>query len=91
MKISSDIEKKRILLGNKSIADNEAAFHIGYGTDENFVMPMGVSIISVLENNKTKPVAFHILTEHISEESKNKLNRLLKNILKAPFVSTAWI
>lgn len=78
MKIPSDIEKKRILLGNKSIADNEAAFHIGYGTDENFVMPMGISIVSVLENNQTKPVAFHVLTEHISEESKNKLEQIVE-------------
>ena len=51
MKITGKIETQRIEFGNPDVFSNPKAAHIGYGTDENFVMPMGVSMISVLENN----------------------------------------
>ena len=73
MKITGKIETQRIEFGNQDVFSNPKAAHIGYGTDENFVMPMGVSMISVLENNLQEPIAFHVLTEGISAKSIEKL------------------
>ena len=53
------------------------AFHIAYGIDNNFVMPMGVSIVSILENNKHEHFVFHVLTEEISENNCLYLRRLV--------------
>ena len=80
MKIPAAIEKSCISIGNQDILSNPNTFHIGYGTDENFVMPMGVSMVSILENNKKMPVAFHVLTEHISEKSQNLLSQIIQEI-----------
>ena len=73
MKITGKIETQRIEFGNPDVFSNPKAAHMGYGTDENFVMPMGVSMISVLENNLQEPIAFHVLTEGISAKSIEKL------------------
>lgn len=58
MKITGKIETQRIEFGNPDVFSNPKAAHMGYGTDENFVMPMGVSMISVLENNLQEPIEY---------------------------------
>ncbi|WP_416181542.1 glycosyltransferase family 8 protein [Acidaminococcus timonensis] len=55
---------------------NLQAIHIGYGTDENFVMPMGISMVSVLENNPSTPIVFHVMTEGLGEKSREPLKKL---------------
>lgn len=47
--------------------------HICYNVNDNFISIMGASMISVLENNKDMMFAFHIFTDGISEDNKNKL------------------
>lgn len=77
MEIPANIEKQCEVLGNRAILQDPQAIHIGYGTDENFVMPMGVSMVSVLENNPSTPIVFHIMTEGISENSRKQLASLI--------------
>ncbi|WP_432642290.1 glycosyltransferase family 8 protein [Acidaminococcus sp.] len=76
MEIPAKLEKKYVLLGNQAILQDNQAIHIGYGTDENFVMPMGVSIVSVLENNPAYSFIFHVMTEGLSEKSVGQLDAL---------------
>lgn len=73
MDIPAQIEKNCLQMGNPTVLKNSQAIHIGYGTDENFVMPMGVSMVSVLENNPSTPIVFHVMTEGLSENSRKKL------------------
>lgn len=70
------INKKCLTFGHSGIIANAESVHIGYGTDDNFVMPMGVSIISVLENNPDLDFVFHVLTEGISEKSILQLRKI---------------
>jgi lipopolysaccharide biosynthesis glycosyltransferase len=77
MEIPANIEKKCEVWGNQAILQNLQAIHIGYGTDENFVMPMGISMVSVLENNPSTPIVFHVMTEGISERSRKQLANLI--------------
>lgn len=76
MEIPANIEKHCEVLGNETFLQNPQAIHIGYGSDENFVMPMGVSMVSVLENNPAEPVVFHVMTEGLSEKSVGQLKVL---------------
>lgn len=77
MEIPANIEKQCAVLGNRAVLQAPRAVHIGYGTDENFVMPMGVSMVSVLENNPEVPVVFHVMTEGLSEKSVGQLKALV--------------
>lgn len=48
---------------------------IGLCTDENYAMPCGICITSILENNKNIPVRIHILTEKLSSGSIQKFRK----------------
>ena len=41
--------------------------------DNNYIMPCGITIISLLENNKENTVVFHIIGMDLSKESKKRL------------------
>lgn len=45
-------------------------------SDNNYVMPCGVTMISVLANNKNKPITFHIIGMGLKEESKERLSSI---------------
>lgn len=45
-------------------------------SDNNYVMPCGVTMVSVLENNKNRPITFHIIGMGLKEESKEKLSSI---------------
>ena len=44
--------------------------HIILCTDENYVMPCGITIFSICYNNKCNHLFFHILTEGVSSSKK---------------------
>ncbi len=76
VEIPEKIEKEQICFGSDAVLNNAHAIHIGYGMDENFAMPTGVSIFSVLKNNAAESIVFHILTEKISDESQQKFREI---------------
>ena len=46
-------------------------------TDNNYVMPSGVLICSICENNKAEKIRFHVVgNETLSEESKQSLSEV---------------
>lgn len=49
---------------------------IVFCTDNNYVMPCGVTIISILENNKDVPITFHIIGMGLRDESKDILSSI---------------
>lgn len=51
--------------------------NIVYACDDNFAEIMGVSILSLLEHNANDLVNIHILENRISQENKEKLNKLV--------------
>lgn len=48
-------------------------------TDNNYVIPTGVLIHSIEKTNKAEHIHYNIVTEHLSEESKNNLKDCLSN------------
>lgn len=58
---------------NKSVKDN---MHIVLCTDENYIMPCGVSIISLLENNKNNSITLHIMGIDLKKEAEDKLSSI---------------
>lgn len=52
--------------------------HICYNVNESFMRPMGVSIVSVLENNPELAVTAHIFTDGCSEESLARIEALAR-------------
>lgn len=60
-----------------SLAGKEE-LNIAYGADEKFIFGTGVSIESVIINNKNKRLKFHIFTDVISETNADKLAQICK-------------
>lgn len=57
------------------IADDE--IHIACAPDHRYVMPTGVMMISLCENNRSeKEIAFHIVSADLSEEDKSQLTSI---------------
>lgn len=48
-------------------------FHVAFNIDVNFFMPTGITITSILEQNKNMSFAFHIFTDCTKEEDLNNL------------------
>ncbi|MGJ3352107.1 glycosyltransferase [Providencia sp. Je.9.19] len=61
---------------NKNIQDEK--FNIAYGADKNFLFGTGVSIASVLLNNKDMSFHFHIFTDFLSHEDSKLFNEISK-------------
>jgi lipopolysaccharide biosynthesis glycosyltransferase len=53
------------------------------GPDENYAMPCGVLIQSILYTNPDIKIRFHIISTDLSDKSKNKFYKLLKNTTAA--------
>jgi lipopolysaccharide biosynthesis glycosyltransferase len=51
--------------------------HIAFGVDANFVRPMGVTITSLLMNNRDENLIFHIFVNSIHEVDVNRLKELV--------------
>lgn len=50
--------------------------NIAYGADDKFIFGAGVSIESVIINNKNKRIKFHIFTDDISRDNSDKLAQI---------------
>lgn len=77
-----DILKEAIARQESFIGCNESnqdeRVHIAFGVDANFVRPMGVTITSLLINNKHENIVFHIFVNSIHEIDIDRLKTLVK-------------
>ena len=60
--------------------------HIAFCFDENFVMPCGVTLTSILENNKDVEITFHVLEVGLTEKSKKELDFTINKYPNASLV-----
>lgn len=56
----------------------EYPIHIAFGVNDGYIPYICVAIKSIIENNKNKPLFFHILCDHVSK----KMHRLLKETVE---------
>ena len=59
---------------------NNSIINIVYCTDSNYLEHVGVSITSIILNNKHHNIHFHIFLYDVSEEEKNKLKEISNSI-----------
>ncbi|WP_127059260.1 glycosyltransferase family 8 protein [Veillonella ratti] len=62
---------------NYSTTD-EGAYHIAYNVNDGFIHIMGVSIVSVLENNKSQNFVFHIFVDSYSQKNIERIESMAK-------------
>ena len=58
----------------KNIYEDE--MYIVYASDDNFSDIMGVSILSLFENNKDENINIYILDSNISKDNKDKIESI---------------
>lgn len=71
-----DLIKEKIELGKKEI---EADLNIAYGVDQGFLFGSGISINSIIINNKSINLKFHLFTDFIDDDFLTKLQELASN------------
>lgn len=49
--------------------------HIGLCADENFAMPFGVCLTSILESNRNEPLTVHVITQGFSDKTLSRIRR----------------
>jgi len=72
------IARQETFIGCSSKTNQENPIHIAFGVDANFVRPMGVTITSLLINNRDEYIVFHIFVNSIHEVDINRLKTLVK-------------
>ncbi|WP_297203175.1 glycosyltransferase [uncultured Pluralibacter sp.] len=73
-----DSIKKTTVLGDRTLQQQDNLFHITYGTDANYQLGVGISIVSVLINNADRRFVFHIFTEACSDEYLSNLDEIAR-------------
>lgn len=61
------------------------AIHIALTFDDNYVMPAGITLFSIIQNNANSYFHFHLIVDSISEENKNKFKQLIKENISISF------
>lgn len=75
MDLFKNIVKEKFCFSGEQIEEQQA-MHIVFGTDKNFVRPMGISLTSVLLHNLEEKLVFHIFTDEMYDEDIEKLKML---------------
>lgn len=68
--------KYELLPPRKTCQKNNDLIHVAFNIDDNFFMQMGVTVTSILENNKEKSFCFHIFCDGVSDDNLEKVKQL---------------
>ncbi len=60
--------------------------HISFGIDSNFCRQLGVTLVSILENNPDMTFSFHIFMDHIAAEDEEKIALVARKYLANVYV-----
>ncbi|EHZ6871490.1 lipopolysaccharide 1,2-glucosyltransferase, partial [Providencia rettgeri] len=71
-----DLIKEKIELGKSEV---EADLNIAYGVDEGFLFGSGISMNSIIINNRNINLKFHLFTDFIDDDFLIKLKKLASN------------
>lgn len=65
-----------LLPPRKTCQKSNDLIHVAFNIDDNFFMQMGVTVTSILENNKDKLFCFHIFCDGVSDDNLEKVKQL---------------
>ena len=71
------IEDKKVIADENH--DMKKQFHILLCFDDNYALPAGVNIFSIINNNPDKMLHFHLFMQNVSNENKSKISELASN------------
>lgn len=72
------ILKTEVLDENNTFEMAKDDLHIAFGIDANFAIGMGVCMTSIILNNPSEKINFHVFTDGISQEDIERLKRVAK-------------
>lgn len=79
MEIFEDvILKTEVIDENNTFEMAKDDLHIAFGIDANFAMGMGVCMASIILNNQSEKINFHVFTDGINQEDLDRLTILTK-------------
>lgn len=73
----------------KNIFNNlllDKTLNVSYCADDKYCIPFGISVCSLLENNKNLNVIIHLFTQSLSEKNKFELHKLIANYDNVEFI-----
>lgn len=70
----NNLIREKMIIGVLDEKDN--VLNIAYGVDNNFLFGSGISMQSILMNNMDLAIRFHLVTDYIDDDFKDKLNQL---------------
>ncbi|MCO6551215.1 MULTISPECIES: glycosyltransferase family 8 protein [unclassified Gilliamella] len=78
------IDVTKFIEGKKTIIDNESndtntQWHILLCFDDNYALPAGVNMYSIISNNPNKKLHFHLFMQNVSNDNKCKIEQLSSN------------
>jgi lipopolysaccharide biosynthesis glycosyltransferase len=76
--LNKAIKRQEILTSCDTKSSPQKISHIAFGVDANFVRPMGVTITSILINNKEEDFIFHIFVNSIHDIDIDRLWNLVE-------------
>lgn len=71
------ILKTELILHENTFYNPSKAMNITFGIDANFSRPMGVTMTSILLNHRNENIIFHVFTDGIHIEDKQRLQELV--------------
>ncbi len=75
--LNNAIARHELLIGDCNEESPKKPMHIAFGVDANFVRPMGVTLTSLLMNNKDENLIFHIFVNSIHDIDIERLKELV--------------
>lgn len=72
----SIIKNKKTIISNCD-KNRCKEWHILLCFDNNYALPAGVNIFSIIKNNPNKAIHFHLFMQNVSEDNKSKLEQLI--------------
>jgi len=75
----NNIIREKIIINITTEINYNESINIGYGIDNNFIRPLGVSMTSIVKNNLNLNIIFHIFIDYIDDISLNLLEKFAKN------------
>jgi lipopolysaccharide biosynthesis glycosyltransferase len=70
--------KKEIILNNKTSPEQ---WHVLLCFDDDYALPAGVNIHSIIKNNADKALHFHLFMQNVSDANKSKIAQLVSDLV----------
>lgn len=80
IKVDKFIAEKQIILNTQTEQNNPLnSWHILLCFDDNYALPAGINILSIIANNVDKSLHFHLFMQNVSQQNRDKFKNIDHN------------